>query len=104
MADRLVTSDTRVAHGSGVVRYAERRRGLPCRAPDLLGIRCDGFFGARAITVAEILAAARDRDAHELDDHGLAFTSKVHGYADGPAHDAHVAGGRARWRRGLVRS
>jgi hypothetical protein len=104
VADRLVTSDTRTAHGGGVVRYADRRRGLPCRAPDLLGIRCDQFFGSRARTVAEITAAALDRDAHELDAHELAFVSKVHGYTAGPVHDAHVAGGRARWRRGLVAS
>lgn len=101
MADRLVTSDSRTAHGSGVVRYAERRRGLPCRAPDVMGVRCSRIFGPLAHTVDEIRAAAEERDAHELLDHGLVFTTRVETVS--PDREKHVRGGRARWRRGGIR-
>jgi hypothetical protein len=80
--------------------------GLPCRAPDIIGIRCDDDRGRRRFfapvagnDVDALRAAAAERDRHELDEHGLRYepppAPQARPYAH--EHDVHVRGGQARW-------
>lgn len=76
MADRL-THDPRFAPGQGVVRYSERRSGLPCRARDVdPAVDCAVVFTVPPASWPALSASAARRDAHELAEHGLRWDAR----------------------------
>lgn len=108
MPDRLVPNDSRTFHGVGAagLRTVARRSGLPCRAPDLLSVRCDEVWPvAGDTTPVQMRAIAAARNEHELAVHALTvdrLDEPRTQFGDQWAHarEYHRRGGRNRWRRG----
>lgn len=78
--------------------FISRHVGLPCRSTG-----CRELFARRGMQgdFAVLMAAAAERNAHELAEHALVFEAAVD--QRGPFYATHAAGGRERWRRQRIR-